>query len=176
MKDTIKKKGKKMPTNTELTTYKNLPPFEKNIVYILSIIYTPIATTLLKDCLAAAGVKTNKGLRFDDSYKYRSLMLNELRPTVDMLEKAGIIQKREYGRLALKPAIADIAIRQTVKENRFNSLLKAIETKIDLMNGEKMDLVAAVRILFYQKKWMTSWIITISIKIKFTMPNHYQRS
>jgi SNF2 family DNA or RNA helicase len=141
-----------MSTNTELTTYENLPPFEKNIVYILSIIYTPIAATLLKDCLAAAGVKTNKGLRFDDSYKYRSLMLNELRPTVDMLEKAGIIQKREYGRLTLKPAIAEIAIRQTVKEKRFNSFLKAIETKIDLMNGEKMDLVAAVRILFYQKK------------------------
>ena len=138
-----------------MTGYQNLPTLEKHIVYIISIFYCPITQTQLRDCLVTAKIKTPDGQSFDSGH--RNDMLKLLRPSIEMLTKNGILYKIDHSKYKLNSYIAEVAIRQAVDEKKFLPYLKAIESIIDLMKPrfDKViisQLIAGIRILFYQKK------------------------
>ncbi|MBF0453119.1 MAG: hypothetical protein HQK75_20630 [Candidatus Magnetomorum sp.] len=138
-----------------ITTYQNLPPLEKDIVAILSIVYIPITQTQLRSCLVAAKIKTADGRFFDADH--RNAMLKVLRPSIELLIKEEIVDKYDHSNFSLNHRLREIAARQAVDEKKFAPFLKAIESTIDIMKPhldkiQRFQLIAGIRILFYQKK------------------------
>ncbi|MCK5244711.1 MAG: hypothetical protein KAJ90_05520, partial [Desulfobacterales bacterium] len=138
--------------------YENLPILEKSILEILSIAYIPLNQTQLKQCLVQTGIKAAKGEGFDSVTKHEGFKL--LRPTLNTLLEHHLLEGKNRSRLLVDRRIVEIVTRQTIAEKKFKPYLKVIPTILNLTEEtlgtnfhlEPDHLVAAIRILFYQKK------------------------
>ncbi|MCD4819414.1 MAG: DEAD/DEAH box helicase [Candidatus Cloacimonetes bacterium] len=147
-----------MDVNKLVLSYKNLPILGKSIMQILSIVYVPITQTQLIECLIQTDIKTQEGNRFDSIPK--QIRFKVLRPVLDMLLGQNLLDGKSRSRLLINRQIVEIIIKHTIKEKKFKHYLKAVLNNFDftdktLKNNLRIEfdhLVAAIRILFYQKK------------------------
>jgi SNF2 family DNA or RNA helicase len=147
-----------MMVNKLISSYEKLPILEKSILEILSIAYIPLNQTQLKQCLVQTGIKAAKGEGFDSVTKHEGFKL--LRPTLDTLLEQHLLEGKNRSRLLVDRRIVEIITRQTIAAKKFKPYLKVILTILNLTEEtlatnwrlEPDDLVAAIRILFYQKK------------------------
>ena len=147
-----------MTANKLISSYEKLPPFDKSILQILSIAYHPLNQTQLRKCLIQADIKTVNGEGFDSVTRNGAFKL--LRPTLDMLLKEGFLEGKTRSRLLVDRRIVEIVTRQAIAAKMFRPHLKAVQTVLHLTEEtlstnsrlEPDHLIAAIRILFYQKK------------------------
>lgn len=147
-----------MTVNKLISSYEKLPTLEKSILQILSIAYHQLNQTQLKQCLIQADIKAATGEGFDSVSKTEGFKL--MRPALDTLLKQHLLEGKNRSCLLIDRRIAEIITRKTIAAKKFKHYLKVIQTVLNLTE-ETMDtnyhlkpdhLVAAIRILFYQKK------------------------
>ncbi|MCK5509419.1 MAG: DEAD/DEAH box helicase [Desulfobacterales bacterium] len=141
-----------------LSSYEKLPALEKSILQILSIAYHQLNQTQLRQCLIQADIKAANGKGFDSVSKPEGFKL--MRPALDTLLEQHLLEGKNRSPLLIDRRIVEIITRQTIAAKKFKPYLKAIQTVLDLTEEtlgtnshlESKHLVAAIRILFYQKK------------------------
>ena len=147
-----------MTVNKLISSYEKLPIFEKSILQILSIAYHPLNQTQLIQCLIRADIKAVNGQGFDSVTKNGAFKL--LRPTLNMLLEQDFLEGKTRSRLLVDRRIVEIITRQAIAAKKFRPYLKAVQTALHLTEEtlgsnsrlEPDHLIAAIRILFYQKK------------------------
>jgi len=147
-----------MTINKLTACYEKLPAFEKSILQILSIAYYPLNQTRLIQCLIQTGIKAANGEGFDSVSKNKGFKL--LRPALDTLLNQDLLEGKTRSRLLVDRRIVEIITRQTIAAKKFKPYLKRIQTVLNLteetLGGnsslEPDHLIAAIRILFYQKE------------------------
>ena len=147
-----------MAVNKLISSYEKLPILEKSILQILSIAYHPLNQTQLIQCLIRADIKAVNGQGFDSVTKNGAFKL--LRPTLNMLLEQDFLEGKTRSRLLVDRRIVEIITRQAMAAKMFRPHLKAVQTVLHLTEEtlstnsrlEPDHLIAAIRILFYQKK------------------------
>jgi len=147
-----------MIVNKLISSYEKLPTLEKSILQILSIAYHQLNQTQLKQCLIQADIKAATGEEFDSVSKPEGFKL--MRPALDTLLEQHLLEGKNRSSLLINRRIVEIITRQTIAEKKFKPYLKAVQTVLNLTEEtmgtnshlESNHLVAAIRILFYQKK------------------------
>jgi len=150
-----------MFVNKLISSYEKLPTLEKSILQILSIAYHQLNQTRLKHCLIQAGIKTDSGEEFDSVTKPGGF-IKLLRPALDTLLEQNLLEGKNRSSLLVDRRIVEIITRQTIVAKKFKPYLEAVQTALNLTEEtmatnyhlEPDHLVAAIRILFYQKKWI----------------------
>ena len=125
---------------------------------ILSIAYHQLKQTQLKQCLIQADIKAANGEAFDSVTKNEGFKL--LRPALDTLLEQDLLTGKNRTFLLVDRRIVEIITRQAITAKKFKPYLKVVQTVLNLTEETlgtnprlKPDhLVAAIRILFYQKK------------------------
>ena len=141
-----------------LSSYEKLPALEKSIMQILSIAYHQLNQTQLKQCLIQADIKATTSEAFDSVTKNERFKL--LRPALDTLLEQDLLTGKNRTFLLVDRRIVEIITRQAITAKKFKPYLKVVQTVLNLTEETlgtnpplKPDhLVAAIRILFYQKK------------------------
>ena len=147
-----------MTVNKLTSCYEKLPILEKSILEILSIAYYPLNQTQLIQCLIQTGIKAANGEGFDSVSRNKGFKL--LRPALDTLLKQDLLEGKIRSRLLVDRRIVEIITRQTIAAKKFKPYLKRIQTVLNLTEEtlgrnsrlEPDHLIAAIRILFYQKQ------------------------
>ncbi|MDL2122335.1 MAG: DEAD/DEAH box helicase [Deltaproteobacteria bacterium] len=147
-----------MTVNKLISSYEKLPTLEKSILQILSIAYHQLNQTQLKQCLIQTGIKAATGEGFDSVSKPEGFKL--MRPALDTLLEQHLLEGKNRSCLLIDRRIVEIITRQTIAAKKFKPYLKEILTILNLTEEtlgtnshlESNHLVAAIRILFYQKK------------------------
>lgn len=147
-----------MTVNTLISSYEKLPLLEKSILQILSIAYHPLNQTQLIQCFIRAGIKTVDGKGFDSIPKNGAFKL--LRPKLNMLLEQDFLEGKTRSRLFVDRRIVEIITRQAIAAKKFRLYLKAVQSALHLTEEtlgtnsplKQGHLIAAIRILFYQKK------------------------
>jgi len=148
-----------MIVNKLISSYAKLPTFEKSILQILSIVYIPLNQTQLKHCLIQTGVKAADGIGFDSVSRNEGF--KQMRPALDALLEQHLLEGKSRSRLLVDRRIIEIITRQTITAKKYKHYLKVIPAILNLTEEslgtyashlEIDHLVAAIRILFYQKK------------------------
>ena len=147
-----------MTVNMLISGYEKLPVLEKSILQILSIAYHPLNQTQLLQCLIQTDIKAVNGKGFDSVTRNGGFKL--LRPALDMLLEQHFLEGKTRSRLLVDRRIIEIITRQAIAAKKFRPHLKAVQTVLHLTEETlgtnsplKQDhLIAAIRILFYQKK------------------------
>jgi len=147
-----------MTVNKLISCYEKLPILEKSIFQILSIAYHPLNQTQLIQCLIQTGIKAANGEEFDSVSRNSGFKL--LRPSLDKLLEQDFLEGKSRSRLLVNRRIVEIITRQTIAAKKFWPYLRAVQTVLHLTEDtlstssslEADHLIAAIRILFYQKK------------------------
>jgi hypothetical protein len=147
-----------MTVNQLISSYEKLPTLEKSILQILSIAYHQLNQTQLRQCLIQADIKAATGEEFDSVSKPEGFKL--MRPALDTLLEQHLLEGKNRSSLLIGRRIVEIITRQAIAAKKFKPYLKAVQTVLDLTEEtmgtnshlELKHLVAAIRILFYQKK------------------------
>ncbi len=114
-----------MPLDTDIDqvrqrlvqAYRKLPATEQAIVQLVSVIYEPVSRTQFVNCLNQAGIKDQKGQGF---------VTTTFKPYCDrLIEKGFLIQNSGQG-FQCNPLLMEIATRDAVQAQRFESLAKAV--------------------------------------------------
>ncbi|WPD23696.1 MAG: DEAD/DEAH box helicase [Candidatus Electrothrix scaldis] len=105
-----------MPNSTkeQLPPVQTLPLFEQFILQFISIVYEPVSTTFLGNCLAETDISIPEVHR---------LTSNELESTINGLRKQGYLNELNQ----CPPHLAEQLTRQAVTEGRFADLAALIE-------------------------------------------------
>ncbi|MEA2061380.1 MAG: DEAD/DEAH box helicase [Thermodesulfobacteriota bacterium] len=138
--------------------YITLPDLEKNILQILSIAYARLTQTQLLACLAASGIKTKEGQRFDYGTKNDRFKL--LRSSLDALLATDILNGQSRSVLVMNRGYIEILTRHLAAEKKFKAMAGTVQYTLNLTeeglaqkkNLSMDQLIAGMRILFYQKK------------------------
>jgi len=141
-----------------MTDYDLMSPLAKKIVEVLSIAYRPLNQTQLLACLVALNVKTDTGKGFDSGTK--SVMFKLYRPDLNSLLTQDFLEGRSRSYLVVNRRIVEPITRSLVAEKMFSPMADVIQDILELTDDGlrqertlNMDqLVAVMRILFYQKK------------------------
>ena len=138
--------------------YKALPFLEKKILQILSISYTKLTQTQLLACLVALNIKTEDGKRFDSGTKNAGFKL--LRNALDDLLREDWLNGKSRSALVVNRGYIEVLTRNLAAEKKFTAMAGTIQKTLNLTKegfaqerSLSMDqLIAGMRILFYQKK------------------------
>ncbi|WP_339136167.1 MAG: DEAD/DEAH box helicase [Candidatus Electrothrix sp. GW3-4] len=103
-------------TNDQLPPVHTLPPFEQFLLQFISIIYEPVSTTFLGNCLAGTDIPIPEVHR---------LTSNELDSTINQLREQQFLNELNQ----CPPHLAEQLTRQAVTEGRFTDLAALIEKK-----------------------------------------------
>ena len=147
-----------MIDNELISSYEKLSILEKSILQVLSIAYFPLNQTQLKRCLIQTGIKAANGRGFDSGSKNEGYKL--LRPTLDKLLELHLLEGKSRSKLLVDRRIVEIITRQTIAATKSKPYLEEVQIALNLTedtlclnsNLETDHFIAAIRILFYQKK------------------------
>lgn len=133
-----------------LTNFEQLSALDREILQVISIIFTPTSRTAILACLAKIGTK---------SLKQKKLTSATIRPTIKNLLNAGVLLQ-ETGKLRCHPLVIEIASRDAVDAGKFSLMASAIESCVpfkrdwqdkDLFFESPQQFIRAFRMGFYQK-------------------------
>ncbi len=145
--------------NQLITLYEKLPPFEQRMMEILSIAYIPLNQTLLKECLIQTGIKAPNGIGFDALTRNEGFKL--LRPSLDRLLREDLLEGKSRSRLVVDRRIVETITRRVIATPEGRAYPQAIAESLHLTEDtlhshasafDENYLIAAIRILFYQKQ------------------------
>ena len=138
------------------TKLSNLSHTEKMIIYILSIGYIPMNQTQLMNLIILNNIKIdgqNLG-KVKAQGRFRVF-----KPTLDKLIASGFLMNSNRSRIQIKFKMAELITRKAVAEGLFEPFAKHVvdvlnlseEKLINRTTIDSVDLIAAIRILIYQK-------------------------
>ena len=120
-----------------VNAYRKLPPLDKKILQLLSVIYEPVSRTKLLACL--------NEMKVLDSDK-KSLVMQTLKPPCDRLSALNLLVQEKNQGSECHPLVIEIVTRDAVKTGQFEPIVKAIEKALPI------DLSLAGRTsLFHQR-------------------------
>jgi hypothetical protein len=114
MSNNIVKFENKKPLSVQ---YEKLPPLEKTILQLLSLLYVPVSRTNLTTCLNRLDYRDNQG---------RALNATMLKPILDALTTSGFLMAEQGRGVTCDPSLNEIPIREAVKTGEFEKLVAAI--------------------------------------------------
>ncbi len=138
--------------------YSALPFLEKKIVQTLSIAYARLTQTQLLACFVALDIKTEDGKSFDSGTK--NAMFKQYRNELDHLLAGDFLEGTSRSVLVVNRGYVEVLTRSLVAEKKFTAMVGTIQRTLNLTPegftqapSLSMDqLIAGMRILFYQKK------------------------
>ena len=102
-----------------VASYQSLPEFDRSIVQLFSVIYTPISRTLCLDCLIQSGLWSNE-----------PLLPATLKPYLDRLSVSNLLLPQVKNTLQIHPLIAEIATRDAVAAGRLTIMTQVVAVQL----------------------------------------------
>ena len=158
MNETTQMGAQTLKNTVFMERYNALPFLEKKILQILSIAYARLTQTQLLDCFVAINIKTEDGKRFDSGTKSDRFKLR--RNALGALLGGDLSNGKSRSALVVNRGCIEVLTRNLVAEKKFISMADILQKTLNLTeegfareSSLSMDqLIAGMRILFYQKK------------------------
>ena len=107
--------------NQLIKIYQELPPKERQMVQLFSVIYEPVSRTSFMSCLGYAGIRDDNGKAF---------ISKTLKPYIDRLLDLGVIRQQQGESPQCHPLLAEIATRDAIKEGNFENFARIAEKQL----------------------------------------------
>jgi superfamily II DNA or RNA helicase len=104
-----------------VASYQSLPEFERTIVQLFSVIYTPITRTLCLDCLIQAELWGDKPWQ-----------AATLKPYLDRLIASDLLMPQAKNTLQIHPLLAEIATRDAVAAGRLPMMAQVVAAQLPI--------------------------------------------